>query len=475
MAEENNGKFDYKNSDFANTPADGAYRASILYFVDDPGSTKKISDAVCYFPDGLLIIKEGIITAVGDYQQLSKQLNKKGERLEVDSSYRGKLIIPGFIDSHIHFPQLEIIAAPSVRLREWLVQYTYPTEKKFSEDAYCKKMAEFFIDQLLSNGTTTASVFCSVHPESVDALFYQAAQLNMRIIAGKVLMDRNAPDSLTDTAASSYRESKSLIKKWHENGRALYSITPRFAPTSTTKQLTLAGKLKAKYPTVYMQTHLCENLKEMAWVKSLFPQARNYLDVYKQAGLIKPRSIFAHSIYLAESDFAELHDSGAAIAFCPTSNLFFGSGLFKLREAKDSRRPVFVSMGTDIGAGTSVSMLKTLSEAYKVVLLQQQGKEKIAPLSAFEGFYLATLGAAKALYLEDKIGSLAPGHEADFVVLNWSATPIQQLRMSKISQQRQNELKQLAEKMFALMMLGDERNIAATIVSGRKVYQQITS
>ncbi|MCW8995630.1 MAG: guanine deaminase, partial [Psychromonas sp.] len=358
------------------------------------------------------------------------------------------------------------------QLLQWLNKYTFPTEKKYANKKHTQTMAEIFIDQLLLNGTTTASVFCSVHPQSVDPLFEQAQRLNMRIIAGKVLMDRNAPDFLTDTAESGYRESKKLIEKWHENGRALYSITPRFAPTSTAKQLALAGKLKAQYPTVYIQTHLCENFQEIAWAKKLFPEAKSYLDIYKQAGLVRQRSIFAHSIHLDESDFQELHTNDAAIAFCPTSNLFLGSGLFKLRDAKDPKRPVLIAIGTDVGSGTSFSILQTLNEAYKVVLLQQQGKDKITPLSALEGFYLATLGGAKALYLDDKIGSLAPGYEADFIVLNWSSTTVQSLRFNNINQQKQDELAQLEEKLFALMLLGDDRNIAATIISGRQVYQQ---
>ena len=473
MPEKNKSKFTYKASGFLKTTDSGAYRASILYFIDDPSCTKKISDAVRYFSDGLLVIKEGKISAVGDYQQLIKKLSKKNVKLKVDSDYRNKLIMPGFIDSHIHFPQAEMMGTRAEQLLQWLNKYTFPTEKKYADQAYAQSMAEIFIDQLLNNGTTTASVFCSVHPQSVDALFQQAKLLNMRIIAGKVLMDRNAPDFLTDTAESGYQESRTLIEKWHKNGRALYSITPRFAPTSTAKQLALAGKLKADYPTVYMQTHLCENLNEIKWVKTLFPNAKSYLDVYKQAGLTGQRSIFAHCIHLDETDFQNLYDNGAAIAFCPTSNLFLGNGLFKLREAKAPARPVLVAIGTDIGAGTSFSMLETLNEAYKVILLRQLGKDKITALSAFEGFYLATLGGAKALYLADKIGSLAPGHEADFIVLDWSATTTQRLRINNIEQQKQDELTQLEEKLFALMLLGDDRNIAATFISGRKVYQQI--
>ena len=473
MPEKNKVKFTYKTAEFSKTADSGAYRASILYFIDDPSSTKKINDAIRYFSDGLLVIKEGKISAVGDYQQLIKKLNKEHTSLKIDLSYRNKLIMPGFIDSHIHFPQTEMMGTHADQLLQWLDKYTFPTEKKYADQAYARDMAEIFIDQLLLNGTTTASVFCTVHPQSVDALFQQAEQVDMRIIAGKVLMDRNAPDFLTDTAESGYQESKALIEKWHKKGRALYSITPRFAPTSTAKQLALAGKLKAQYPSVYIQTHLCENLNEIKWVKTLFPKAKNYLDVYKQAGLTGPRSIFAHCIHFDETDFQSLYDNGAAIAFCPTSNLFLGSGLFKLREAKAPERPVLLAIGTDIGAGTSFSMLETLNEAYKVVLLQQLGRNKVTALSALEGFYLATLGTAKALYLEDKIGSLAPGHEADFIVLNWSATTTQSLRINNIEQQKQDDLTLLEEKLFALMLLGDDRNITATFINGRKVYQQV--
>ncbi|WP_211235845.1 guanine deaminase [Psychromonas aquimarina] len=465
-------QFNYKQPEFLQTAESGAYRASILYFVEDPSTTAAITDAVRYYADGLLIIKNGKVSDVGDYQQLIKKFEKKGESIKINQSYQGKLIMPGFIDTHIHFPQAEMIGAYGEQLLQWLDKYTFPTEKKYADKSYADSMAETFIDQLLSSGTTTALVFGSVHPESVNALFEQSERLNMRMIAGKVMMDRNAPDYLTDTAQSSYQESKTLIEKWHKKGRALYSITPRFAPTSTPEQLSLAGQLKAQYPTVYMHTHLSENLGEIKWVESLFPEAASYLDVYSQAGLTGRRSVFAHGIHLDETDFQELHDHGAAIAFCPTSNLFLGSGLFKLREAKQAQRPVRIGMGTDVGAGTSFSMLQTLNEAYKVVLLQQNGRDKIMALSAFEGFYQATLGGAKALYLDDKIGSLAPGHEADFIVLDWKATPLQTLRMNTIEEQKQDELAQLAEKLFALMMLGDDRNIAAAVVSGREVYKK---
>jgi len=423
-----------------------AYRGSLLHFTDDP---TRDPAAQHYLDDGLLIIADGKVVAAKPFAEASA-----AELALPRTDYRGKLLLPGFIDTHIHFPQTEMVAAYGEQLLEWLNTYTFPTERKFADPDYAARRASFFIDELLRNGTTTALVFATVHPASVDALFAAADAKRMRLIAGKVLMDRNAPDYLTDTAEDGYRQSQALIAKWHHHHRLLYAVTPRFAPTSSPDQLAAAGKLFHETPDLYLHTHLSENQNEIAWVKSLFPEREGYLDVYDHYGLTGPRAVFAHGIHLEAKEQQTLAASGSAVAFCPTSNLFLGSGLFRLHPLKNAG--VRVGLGTDIGAGTSFSLLQTLNEGYKVQQLQGE------KLSAAEGLYQATLGGARALYLEDKLGNFLPGKEADFVVLEWAATPLQQLR--------QENSRDLADRLFALMMLGDERNVAATYVDGRQVF-----
>lgn len=411
-----------------------------------------IHDQVRYIEDGLLISQAGKIQWFGTWQAGQSLIPTDAQQYH----YPEHLIVPGFIDTHIHFPQTEMIGAYGEQLLEWLNTYTFPTEIQFQDLAYSQKIAEFFIHELLKNGTTTALVFCTVHPQSVDALFEAASQHNMRIIAGKVLMDRHAPEALTDTPETAYVDSKALIEKWHDQGRNLYAITPRFAPTSTPEQLAQAGRLKAEYPEVYVHTHLSENQNEIAWVKTLFPEQTGYLDVYHHYGLTGSKSIFAHCVHLEDAEWQCMHDTDSAIAFCPTSNLFLGSGLFPLK--KSWEQGVKVGLGTDIGAGTSFNQLQTLNEAYKVQQLQGD------KLSAFEGFYHATLGGAKALSLDDKLGNFNIGKEADFVVLDLNATALQRLR--------QQHAKHIEDALFALIMMGDDRNIAATYVYGQRVYQQ---
>ncbi|MBU1642174.1 guanine deaminase [bacterium] len=444
------------------------FSASILFFNADPSKAVAMEDAVEYYENGLLIVENGHIKAAGDYEQICKEYDLNSG--DIDATYSSYLIIPGFVDTHIHYPQTEMIASYGEQLLPWLTNYTFPTEKKFKEPAYCKLIAEFFIDELLKNGTTTALVLGTVHAESAEALFSAADKKEMRLIAGKVMMDRNAPDELVDTAQSSYDESEALIKKWHGHNRLLYAITPRFAATSTRQQLVLAGNLKKKYPSVYLHTHLSESSEEVAWVKSLFPEADSYLDVYDRAGLVTSKSIFAHAVHLEEQEYALLHKKEAAVSFCPTSNLFLGSGLFKIREMKRSDRNVRIGLGTDVGAGTSFSMIQTLNEAYKVVSIEQNSAKPRLTMSAFEGFYHATLGGANALCLDDKIGKLAKGYEADFVVLDFEATALQKLRMRRVKDSPKSPIDSLSEKLFALMMMGDDRNIVATYVNGKKVF-----
>tara|TARA_R110001592_G_scaffold359995_1_gene667672 strand:- start:4233 stop:5543 length:1311 start_codon:yes stop_codon:yes gene_type:complete len=423
-------------------------RASFLHFINDPAKVNNVEDAYQYISDGLLVIENGKVKSLTAFSEKSADLYPHFE----DKS--GQLIMPGFIDTHIHYPQTEMIAAYGEQLLEWLETYTFPTEIQFSDKQYAQKISQFFINELLKNGTTSALVFGTVHPESVDALFEQAEKIDMRLIAGKVMMDRNAPDELLDTAQSSYEQSKALIEKWHNKGRLQYAITPRFAPTSTPQQLALAGKLKSEYPDVYVQTHLSENKDEIEWVKSLFPEREGYLDVYDHYGLTGDKSVFAHSIHLTDKEWQTLADTDSVIAFCPTSNLFLGSGLFDLE--RSDKNTIRVGLGTDVGAGTSFSQLQSLSEAYKI--MQLQGKK----LSVFKGLYLATLGSAQSLSLGHKIGNFEQGKEADFIVLDWAATELQALRLENSSN--------LQDKLFALMILGDDRNIHSTYVAGKLVY-----
>ena len=434
-----------------------AIRGSFLDFIADPFYVPEL-DSARYIPDGLLVIENGLYKELADY----KSLRDKYAEIPV-SYYPNCLIMPGFIDTHIHFPQTETIAAYGEQLLEWLNKYTFPTERKFKDKEYAKKIASFFLDELLKNGTTTALVFAAVFPESAEAFFEEASRRNMRMISGKVMMDRNAPDYLTDTAESSYEESKKLIQKWHKKGRLLYAVTPRFAFTSTDEQLRLAGKLLQEFPDVYLHTHLSEDLKEVELIAQLFPDSKGYLDVYDKTGLVGERSVFAHGIHLTDAEFKRLSEAKSAISFCPTSNLFLGSGLFKLHKAKSVDNPVKVGLGTDVGGGTSFSMLQTANEAYKVV--QMQGEK----LSSLKALFLATLGGAKALYLEDKIGNFDAGKEADFIVLDMQATPLMALRNSPFPAKTTAEI---ADKAFAMMILGDDRTVRATYIAGELAYDK---
>ena len=412
----------------------------------------EIADQVRYLEDGVLITEQGKIRWFGTWEDAQAHLPIN---IEIQH-YPEQLIIPGMIDTHIHFPQTEMVGAYGEQLLSWLNTYTFPTEIQFKDKAYASEIAKFFVNELLKNGTTTALVFCTVHPESVDALFEAAEQHQMRLIAGKVMMDRHAPEALCDSADSSYDESKALIEKWHDQGRALYAITPRFAPTSTPEQLERAGQLKAEHPDVYVHTHLSENKDEITWVKDLFPAQKGYLDVYHHYGLTGQRSVFAHCVHLEDDEWQCMHETNSAIAFCPTSNLFLGSGLFPLK--KTWQQQVKVGLGTDVGAGTSFSLLQTVNEAYKVQQLQGD------KLSAYESLYHATLGGAKALDLDNKLGNFNVGKEADFVVLNLKPTALQQLRQSRA--------KSLEDSLFALFTMGDDRNVEATYIYGQKAYSQ---
>jgi guanine deaminase len=424
-----------------------AIRGAILSFHDDPALAGE--QAYRYLQDGIILIEDGKIKALGPSGAIVPDPGC------TFYDYSGHLIMPGFIDSHCHYPQIEMIASHGAQLIEWLTRYIFPTERQFDDAEHARRISEFFLAELLRQGTTTASVFATVHPGSADIFFETAHQLNMRMICGKVMMDRLAPEWLQDSAEQSYLDSRTLLQKWHGTGRQLYAITPRFALSSSPLQLQLAGELYAEFPGCYMQTHLAENREELAQVSQQFADCRDYLDVYERANLLGERSLFAHCIHLNQREFSRLQESRSKAVFCPSSNLFLGSGLFDLPRFHSHNAAY--ALASDVGAGTSLSMLKTLADAYKVGQLQGLS---LNPLNCF---YQLTLGNARALMLDDFIGSLAKGKEADLVVLDLQATPLLSLRQSRAES--------LEESLFALMMLGDERVIKATFIAGKLAYR----
>ncbi len=393
------------------------FRASVLHFLADPSVA---TDAYEYFEDGLLLVEDAHVLAAGPYEELAPRVH--ADQVE---DLSGHLIVPGFLDAHVHFPQLEMIGAYGEALLPWLERYTFPVESKFADAAYARHVAELFLDELLRHGTTSALVFTTVHAGATEALFEAALSRRMRLIAGKVLMDRHAPPELCDTPETAYAESRALIARYHGRERLLYAVTPRFLATSTPEQLAAAARLLREHPGVYLHTHVAESTDEVRWVAELFaahaPAGASYLATYDHFGLLNARSVLAHGLHLDDDDFALLRARGSALAFCPTSNLFLGSGLFRFRVAKEHGVPL--ALGTDIGAGTSLSLLQTLNEAYKVARLCGDR------LPALEAFYQATLGAARALRLEAHVGSFRPGNEADFVVLERAPTPLLRFRM----------------------------------------------
>ncbi len=425
-----------------------AFRASILHCLADPGEA---SDPAAYefFEDGLLIVRDGTVATVGPAEPLRHGLSEDVLLTELPD----KLIVPGFVDCHVHFPQLDIIASYGEQLLDWLYRYAYPIEARFADADYAREVASVFVDELLNNGTTTALVFGTVHPHSADAIFEAADARNMRLIAGKVLMDSNCPDALRDDPISAYEDSKTLIERWHGRGRLGYAITPRFALTSSREQLSAAGKLAREYPDVWIHTHLAENREEVKEIARRFPDSRSYLGVYDEFGLLRERAVFAHCLHMDDEDRSCMARKGGAAAFCPTSNLFLGSGLFDLAAIRAAG--IRCGLGTDVGGGTSLSLLKTASEAYKVLHLQDHA---LPPMRAL---YLATLGAAEALYLDERIGNFLPGKEADFVVLDPGG--------SRLTARRVAAAETIEESLFALLTLADDRHVAATYVNGNQL------
>ena len=428
-----------------------AYRASLLHALADPCQAPA-AEAWTFHEDGLLVVEDGHVAAFGSYTDVAPTL---GVETPVED-LGGKLITPGFVDAHIHYPQTDVIAAWGSQLLDWLTHHTFPAELAFADRAHADEAAVFFCDELLRNGTTSALVFGTVHKTSVDALFEAALSRNMRLVGGKVLMDRNAPAGLTDTVATGRADSEALIRAWRGRGRLGYAVTPRFAVTSSDAQLAMAGDLAAAHPDVLIHTHMSENLDEIARVGELFPHCRDYLDVYDRFGLVGPRSVFAHCVHAEPDALGRMRTAGASAAFCPSSNLLLGSGLFSLKQACDCG--VTVGLGTDVGAGASFSLLHMMGEAYKV---GQLGGEALDPLHAF---YLATLAGARALKIDGEVGNLAPGKEADFLVLDLAATPLLARRSAAA--------RTIAEKLFVLSIVGDDRAIARTYLAGRLAHRR---
>ncbi|MEY8118253.1 guanine deaminase [Falsihalocynthiibacter sp. BN13B15] len=395
---------------------------------------------------GAIVIENGKIAAVGDAADLLK--THPTARV---TDYGERLLTAGFVDAHVHYPQTAIIASWGKRLIDWLNTYTFPEEIRFFDAGYAQEISNRYLDLVLANGTTTVASYCTIHPESVDAIFTAAAERDMRIVAGKTCMDRNAPDGLRDTVQSAYDDSKALLEKWHGVGRAGYAITPRFSPTSTPEQLQALGALWAEYPDVLMQTHLSEQVDEIEWVKSLFPDARDYLDTYESCGLLGKGGLYGHAIYLTDREKDRLKEVDASLIHCPTSNTFIGSGLFDMAGLMaDGHR---IGLATDTGGGSNFSMLRTMAAAYEV------GQLRGTPLHAVQLYWLATQGAARALHLDDKIGNVAVGMEADIIAINLTSTPA-------IAQRTQHS-EDIWEALFATIMMGDDRAIDATWVSGK--------
>jgi len=432
----------------ATPPTHLALRGDLLDFVGAPSWGEVESSAVRFRPDHWLLIENGRITGAQP---------EAPDASWVREDYTGRLILPGFIDTHVHMPQLDVIASYGTELLDWLNTYTFPAEARFADPEHSRLGAELFVEALLAHGTTSAMVFATVHKTSVDALFGAARQRGMRLITGKVLQDRHSPDGLRDDVVRAERDCIDLIERWHGVERLAYAVTVRFAPTSTPEQLAMAGALCRCDASLYMQTHVAENRAEVQWAGELFPQARSYLDVYARAGLLHRRSVLAHGIWIDDADRAALAEAGAQIAHSPSSNLFLGSGLFDWRAA--SAGGAAVSLATDVGGGTSLSMIRTMADAYKVQAMAGQR------LTAWTALHAATLGAAQGLSLDEEIGSLEAGRSADVCVWDWAADPVAVRRMGVA--------RSLHEKVFAWMTMADDRNLRGTWIAGTLRYSRI--
>ena len=426
-------------------------RGAVLTYRDDPavvGSQR----AVRFYPRGAVAVAgDGRIVWCGH----AKRLPQRFHGLASDD-HGASLVLPGFIDAHVHYPQYRMLAAPGRDLLDWLHRFTFPEEHRYASAPHARPAAEAFLDRLVQHGTTAAVVFSTVHRSATETLFAAAERRGQTIVSGKTMMDRNAPEALCDDPESGVRDSEALIERWHRRGRLRYAITVRFAVTSTEEQLREAGALAARHPDCHVHSHLAESEGEIELVRRLFPWAQDYTDVYDRFGLLVPRSLFAHGIHLSERECARLSEAGATVVHCPTSNTFLGSGLFDAAHVGRADRPVRIGIATDVGGGTSYSMLQTLGEAYKVAMLRGRTP------TAHELFHLATRGNAVNLGLDEEIGTLDPGRWADLVVLDPTATPVLEARHA-LSER-------LEDTLFALAILGDDRAVRATYVAGRRVW-----
>lgn len=425
-------------------------RSSVLSFSADPGFDGN-QESYEYIEDGAVLINDhGTIEQVAPWTEVVDQFGSQVQLHDL----RGSLLLPGFIDSHVHSAQLEVIASHGTQLLDWLDRHTFPAEARFVDIEHATKQAELFVSDLIRNGVTTAAVWPTVHAHSVDAVFTAASARHMRLISGKVLMDQNCPTNLQDQMVDAVeRTLRDQIERWHGYGRLAYAITPRFVPATSAPLLKLGGQLLSEFDGLFAQNHVAENLDEVAWVKRLFPEDPSYLSVYARFGYCRPRSLFAHSIWLNDNDWQQLSASGSAIAFCPSSNLFLGSGFFDLKRANEFSIPV--GLASDVGGGYSLSPLKTMAAAY---LIQQQRGVALDP---FQALYLHTLGAAKAMTWDDRIGRVAPGYEADLVCLDWARGV---LPTQKDERTRHN----LHDRLFSMLFMADDRNVRAVWINGQR-------
>jgi guanine deaminase len=413
-----------------------------------------------YFVDGLMVVDNdsGSIIEVGDFNQISS----KWPNAKSSTHFKDSLIMPGFIDTHVHYPQYKVIASYGASLIDWLNKYTFIEEQKFSDETYAAKVADLFLDELIKNGTTTAMTFCTSHKQSVDIFFTAAEKLRLRMVAGKVMMNRNAPEALCDSVDGSYFDSKELIEKWHNRGRMSYAVTPRFAPTSSSEQLVQAANLLEEYSDnngnkgVLLQTHLNENIDEIGWVKELFPDSKNYFDVYDNFNLSGPNSVFGHCIYNTDEEYKRIADSGSKVALCPRSNLFLGSGLFELDKLEAFG--IGTALASDVGGGDSFSMFQVMNEAYKICRLNNYNLDPV------KAFYLTTLAAAKVLDMDNRIGNFEPNKEADFIVIDLKATELIKNKLETSDD--------INDILFNLMTLGDDRLIKEVYILGQNIYQK---
>ncbi|MDN5928335.1 MAG: guanine deaminase [Hyphomicrobiales bacterium] len=428
--------------------ADTIIRGRLLAFLREPQGVD--DEASClYEEDGALLVRDGKVAARGDYASVSGEAGEGATVID----HRPHLLLPGFIDGHAHYPQMQVIASYGAELLQWLNEYTFPEEARFRDAQHGRRISRLFLDELIRHGTTTAAVYCSVHKSSAEAFFAEAHDRDMLMIAGKVMMDRNAPDGVTDTPQSGYDDSKALIEEWHGRGRQNYAITPRFAITSSPEQMEMAEALVREFPDCHMQTHLSENHDEIAFTQELYPWSKDYTEIYDHYGLLGKKSLFGHCIHLSEREADVLSESGSVAVFCPTSNLFLGSGLFDYQRYRKRDKPLRIASATDVGGGTNYSMLRTMDEGYKVIALNG---EKLNPLASF---WQITRGNAEALSIGDRVGSLEVGSDADIVVLNSRATPAMRLRMDRTGT--------LAGELFLLQTLGDDRAAVEVYVAGR--------